>query len=125
MDLIFHVDHVHEKLREIVLLQEFKRSMQLDVRRHLEEQRVDMLDKAAINADDYVLTHKNSNKVTVEPINNKKRNWSKIKKTSSSQVKGEIKPQSQQGQATEANSQSRIEPANIDTIQEEYEPLCL
>ena len=94
-----HVDHDYDKLREILLLEEFKRSVRLDVRIHLEEQRVDSLDEAARIADDYVLTHKISNKVSVEPKKNG--NWSKSQKTSSSQVKDEIKPQSQQGQVTE------------------------
>ena len=94
-----HVDHDYDKLREILLLEEFKRSVRLDVRIHLEEQRVDSLDEAARIADDYVLTHKISNKVSVESKKNS--NWSKTQKTSSSQVKDEIKPQSQQGQVTE------------------------
>ncbi|XP_030835976.1 uncharacterized protein LOC115921856 [Strongylocentrotus purpuratus] len=93
-----HIDHDYDKLREILLLEEFKRSVRLDVRIHLEEQRVDSLDEAARIADDYVLTHKISHKVSVEPKKNG--NWSKSQKTSSSQEKDEIKPQSQQGQVT-------------------------
>ena len=50
------------QLREMILLEEFKRSVRQDVRLHLEEQRVEMLDEAARIADDYALTHKHTYK---------------------------------------------------------------
>ena len=49
-----------EKLRQLILLEEFKGSMPYAVKTHLEEQNVTELDKAAILADDYVLTDKTS-----------------------------------------------------------------
>ena len=53
----------------MVLLEEFKdkvlldiRSVLLDIRSHLHEQKVEELEKAAGIADDYALTHKMSSK---------------------------------------------------------------
>ena len=50
----------YEKLRELVLLKEFKRSVSKEIKIHLEETKVASLKQAAIMADDYDLTHKNS-----------------------------------------------------------------
>ncbi|XP_071944871.1 uncharacterized protein [Antedon mediterranea] len=46
------------KLRELMLVEEFKSCSPTEVRTHLEEQKVDNLMKAASVADNYVLTHK-------------------------------------------------------------------
>ena len=46
----------------MVLLEEFKDKVQPDIRSHLDEQKVEELEKAAIMADDYALTHKMSSK---------------------------------------------------------------
>ena len=46
----------------MVLLHEFKDKVQLDIRSHLDEQKVEELEQAAIMADDYALTHKMSSK---------------------------------------------------------------
>ncbi|XP_071959886.1 uncharacterized protein [Antedon mediterranea] len=46
------------KLRELMLVEEFKSCSPTEVRTHLEEQKVDDLRKAASVADNYVLTHK-------------------------------------------------------------------
>ena len=46
-----------EKLKQMVLFEEF-----LDIRSHLDEQKVEELEKAAVMADDYALTHKMSSK---------------------------------------------------------------
>ena len=48
----------YEKLRELVLLEEFKQSIATDVRTYLEEHKYDRLQDAAISADEYFLTHK-------------------------------------------------------------------
>ena len=46
----------------MVLLEEFKDKVRLDIRCHLDKQKVEKLEKAAIMADDYALTHKMSSK---------------------------------------------------------------
>ena len=50
------------KLKQMVLLEEFKDKVRPDIRSHLDEQKVEELEKAAIMADDYALTHKMSSK---------------------------------------------------------------
>ena len=47
-----------KRLKQMVLLEEFKDKVRPDIRSHLDEQRVEGLEKAAIVADDYALTHK-------------------------------------------------------------------
>ena len=51
-----------KKLKQMVLLEEFKDKVRPDIRSHLDEQKVEELEKAAIMADDYPLTHKMSSK---------------------------------------------------------------
>ena len=51
-----------KKLKQMVLLEEFKDKIRPDIRSHLDEQKVEELEKAAIMADDYALTHKMSSK---------------------------------------------------------------
>ena len=51
-----------KKLKQMVLLEDFKDKVRRDIRSHLDEQKVQELEKAAIMADDYALTHKMSNK---------------------------------------------------------------
>ena len=46
----------------MVLLEEFKDKVRPDIRSHLDERKVEELEKAAIMADDYALTHKMSSK---------------------------------------------------------------
>ena len=46
----------------MVLLEEFKDKVRPDIRSHLDEQKVEELEKAAIMVDDYALTHKMSSK---------------------------------------------------------------
>ena len=46
-----------EKLKQIVLLEEFKDKVRPDIRSHLDEQKVEKLEKAAVMADDYALAH--------------------------------------------------------------------
>ena len=50
----------HEKLRQLMLVEEFKWCINSDVRAFLNEKEVDNLDVAARLADDYSLTHKTS-----------------------------------------------------------------
>ena len=56
------VGQAFEKLKQIVLLEEIKGKVRPDIRSHLDEQRVEDLEKAAVMADDYALTHKMSSK---------------------------------------------------------------
>ena len=51
-----------KKLKQMVLLEEVKDKVRPDIRSHLDEQKVEELEKAAIMADDYALTHKMSSK---------------------------------------------------------------
>ena len=51
-----------KKLKQMILLEEFKDKVRPDIRSHLDEQKVEELEKAAIMADDYALTHKMSSK---------------------------------------------------------------
>ena len=51
-----------KKLKQMVLLEEFKDKVRPDIRSHLDEQKVEELEKAAVMADDYTLTHKMSSK---------------------------------------------------------------
>ena len=46
------------KFKQMVLLEEFKDKVRPDIRSHLDEQKVEELEKAAVMADDYALTHK-------------------------------------------------------------------
>ena len=47
-----------QKLKQMVLLEVFKDKVRPDIRSHLDEQKVEKLEKAAVMADDYALTHK-------------------------------------------------------------------
>ena len=51
-----------KKLKQMVLLEEFKDKVRPDIRSHLDEQKVEELEKAAVMADEYALTHKMSSK---------------------------------------------------------------
>ena len=46
------------KLRQLMLLEEFKTCLPAEIKTYLDEQKVDTLHQAAIRADDYSLTHK-------------------------------------------------------------------
>ena len=52
------IDQNYDKLRQLVLVEEFKRCMQSDVKTFLDEKQVETLEEAARLADDYYLTHK-------------------------------------------------------------------
>ena len=54
------VDSDHAKLRQLLLVEEFKRCINSDVKSFLDEKEVETLDLAARLADDYSLTHKAS-----------------------------------------------------------------
>ena len=49
-----------EKLRQVILIEEFKRCFHDDIKSYLDEQKVENLAKAAAYADDYALTHKST-----------------------------------------------------------------
>ena len=48
----------HEKLRQLLLVEEFKRCINSDIKSFLDEKQVETLEAAARLADDYALTHK-------------------------------------------------------------------
>ena len=52
------VNRDHERLRQLLLVEEFKRCIQSDVKSFLDEKQVENLEEAARLADDYSLTHK-------------------------------------------------------------------
>ena len=54
------IENNFEKLRQLILVEEFKNCVPSEVRTYLDEKKADTLSQAAILADDYVLTHKNS-----------------------------------------------------------------
>ena len=51
-------DQNYDKLRQLMLVEEFKRCIQCDVKTFLDEKQVETLEEAARLADDYYLTHK-------------------------------------------------------------------
>ena len=52
------IDQNYDKLRQLVLVEEFKHYIQSDVKTFLDEKQVETLEEAARLADDYYLTHK-------------------------------------------------------------------
>ena len=54
------IDKDYDKLRQLILVEEFKRCIHSDVRTFIDEQKAETLDIAARLADDYSLTHKES-----------------------------------------------------------------
>ena len=54
------IDKNYDKLRQLLLIEEFKRCVHSDIKTHLDERKVDTLNEAAVMADDYSLTHKGS-----------------------------------------------------------------
>ena len=52
------VDNDFHKLRQLLLVEEFKKCLESDVKMYLDEQKVASLHQAAVLADDYSLTHK-------------------------------------------------------------------
>ena len=52
------IDQNYDKLRQLMLVEEFKRCIQSDVKTFLDEKQVEILEEAARLADDYYLTHK-------------------------------------------------------------------
>ena len=53
-------DKDFDKLRELMLMEEFKSCLPSDIRKHLADRGVDKLEKAAVMADDFELVHKHS-----------------------------------------------------------------
>ena len=61
------IDHSFEKLKQLVLLEEFKSCVPVNIKTYLEEQKVVELHRAATLADDYKLTHLTLSSVSVPP----------------------------------------------------------
>ncbi len=52
------VDKDFHKLRQLILIEEFKRCIHSSIKTHLDERKIDNLGEAATMADDYAITHK-------------------------------------------------------------------
>ena len=48
----------YEKLRQLVLVEEFKKCLPSEVKTYIDKKKVETLNQAAVMADDYILTHK-------------------------------------------------------------------
>jgi len=59
----------YEKLRQLVLVEEFKQCVHSDVKTHLDEHKVETINEAATMADDYALTHKLSSRSSFSSFN--------------------------------------------------------
>ena len=53
-----NVDKDFDKLRQLMLIEEFKQCIHSDIKTHLDEHKIDNLNEAATMADDYAITHK-------------------------------------------------------------------
>ena len=60
MMFIKEIDNNFDKLRQLLLIEEFKKCLPSEVKTYLDEKKAEMLSQAATLADDYVLTHKNT-----------------------------------------------------------------
>ena len=49
-----------EKLRQLVLVEEFKAGVPVNIKTHIDEQKATTLQQAAVLADDYLLTHRSA-----------------------------------------------------------------
>ena len=54
------VEGNYSKLRQLILIEEFKKCLQSDIKMYLDEQKANALHQAAVLADDYSLTHQNT-----------------------------------------------------------------
>ena len=52
------IDNNFEKVRQLLLIEEFKKCLPDKVKTYLDEKKVETLGQAAVLADDYILTHK-------------------------------------------------------------------
>lgn len=68
-----------EKLKELILVEEFKRSVPNEVKVHLEELKLETLQEVAIASDEYLLSHKN---VIGEVPRNEKSGWVRVNRSS-------------------------------------------
>ena len=57
------------RLRQLVLMEEFKNCLPSEIKTYLDEQKVDSLHQAAVRADDYALTHKSFGKTPLRSNN--------------------------------------------------------
>ena len=68
------IDENYDKLRQLILIEEFKRCIQSNVKTFLDEKQVETLEEAARLADDYYLTHKVSFIAKPKPIFSRSQN---------------------------------------------------
>ena len=53
-----------KKLRQLLLIEEFKKCLPSEVKAHLDEKKVEVLSQAGVLADNYILTHKSTGQRT-------------------------------------------------------------
>ena len=94
------VGHEFDRLRQVILVEEFKRCVRDDIKVHLDEQNVQTLAKAASMADDYALTHKN------HFGRNKNNGSSKSNSFGGKNPQGNVLTNSPSAQNSQASSQS-------------------
>ena len=80
------------KLRQVLLLEEFKNCLPDNVKAHLEEQQAKEIHQAAVMADDYVLTHKTNFSKGSNLPSKKKFRFNKPFQNSTSADNGKPKP---------------------------------
>ena len=93
------IDQNYDKLRQLMLVEEFKRCIHSDVKTFLDEKQVETLEEAARLADDYYLTHKVSFIAKPKPTSSHPQN--KFMSGNSSGMPSQPKPNS----ASETKSQ--------------------
>lgn len=57
----------YERLKQLILLEDFKNSVSFEVKNYLEDQKADDIKKAAVMADDFELTHQHTSRATYRP----------------------------------------------------------
>lgn len=57
----------YERLKQLILLEDYKNSVSLEVKNYLEAQKADDIKKAAVMADDFELTHQHTSRGTYRP----------------------------------------------------------
>ena len=61
------IDRDFEKLRQLLLIEEFKKCLPGEVKTYIDEKKVETLSQAGVLADDYILTHKSTGQRTQLP----------------------------------------------------------
>ena len=95
------IDNSFEKLKQLILLEEFKSCVPINIKAYLEEQKVEELHRAATLSDDYKLTHQNFSSVSdrKDAVSSRPRgNFSSAHSDVSGRVPNQTREQEQTGQ---------------------------